>query len=92
MDIHFVKIHVVCHFVADMRPYSYIQMSSTKSEESCHKRMIKKGDCRSNRKHACYHILQTYARLGRVKIHELNVKANIPHLIQDKLRKNEFKH
>jgi len=92
MDFHFLKIDLLSYLVAHMRCYAYIQISSTKSEDSCHKSMIKKGDCRSNRKDASYQILQTYTRLGSVKIPELKVKANITHLIQYKLHKKEFKH
>jgi len=90
-DFNFVKIHLLSHFGYYVWRFGNIQMYSTELGEASQKTMIKEGYRQSNRNHASYQILRTYARLDSFKIHEMNVKARIPRPIQDELHNEQHK-
>jgi len=60
-------------------------MYSTESGETSHKIMIKESYWRSNRNDASHEIRRTYARLDILKIDKINIQADLPCPIQDKV-------
>ena len=91
VDFNFVKIHPLSHFGDNIRRFGNIQIYSTESGETNHKTMIKEGYRRSNKNDASHQILRTYARLDSFKIDEMNIQADLPRSITDKLRDKQRK-
>jgi len=89
VDVNFVKIHLLSHFGDHVRRLGNNQMYCTQSGKTSQKRINKEGCCWSNRNDLSHQILRTCGRLDSCKIHEMNVKASIPHPIQNKLPKTQ---
>ena len=66
-------------------------MYSTESGETNHKTIIKEGYQWSKKNDACHQILRTYARLDSFKIHQMNIQADLPRLIEDELCDKQYK-
>ena len=88
---NFVKIHLLSHFGDHIRRFGNIQMYSTDSGKTNHKTMVKEGYQLSNKSNGSHQILQTYARLDSFKIHEMNIQAVLPHLIENALHDQQHK-
>ena len=91
VDFNFVKIHLLSHFRDYIWRFGNIQMYSTESWETNHKRIVEEGYWWSNKGDASHQILRTYARLDSFKIHEMNIQAVLRRLIEQELRDKQHK-
>ena len=85
VDINLVKIHPVSHFGNHIWRFGKIQKNSTESGERNHKTRTKEGYRQSNKNDTSHQILRIYSRLDSLKIHEMNIQADLERPIADKL-------